>query len=51
MSVPQNRHSSFTLKVVPKRQSVMADLEERILIFYAHGMSTRDIATQMEFMG
>ncbi|MGB3585159.1 MAG: transposase [Tunicatimonas sp.] len=48
VSVPQDRQSSFTPQVVPKRHSVMADLEDRALSFYANGMSTRDIATQME---
>lgn len=48
VSVPQDRQSSFAPQVVPKRHSVMADLEDRVLSFYANGMSTRDIATQME---
>ena len=48
VSVPQDRQSSFVPQVVPKRHSVMADLEDRVLSFYANGMSTRDIATQME---
>lgn len=48
VSIPQDRQSSFTPQVVPKRHSVMADLEDRVLSFYANGMSTRDIGTQME---
>lgn len=48
VTVPRDRKSSFVPQVVPKGHSVMAELEDRVLSFYANGMSTRDISTQME---
>src|SRR5690606_6998854 len=47
IAMPQDRKSSFEPQVVKKGQSVMAELEERVLSLYAKGMSTRDIEEQM----
>jgi len=47
IAVPQDRKSSFEPQIVKKGQSVMAELEERVLSLYSKGMSTRDIEEQM----
>lgn len=47
IAMPQDRKASFEPQVVKKGQSVMAELEERVLSLYAKGMSTRDIEEQM----
>ena len=47
ISIPQDRKSSFEPQLVKKGQSVMAELEERVLSLYSKGMSTRDIEEQL----
>lgn len=47
IAMPQDRKADFEPQVVKKGQSVMAELEERVLSLYAKGMSTRDIEEQM----
>lgn len=43
ISVPRDRDSKFEPKVVKKRQSVLEDLQDKIIALYAKGMTTRDI--------
>jgi len=44
---PRDRQGSFEPKLVGKRQTRLAGLDEKILGLYAGGMSVRDIARQL----
>jgi putative transposase len=44
VKTPRDRKGSFRPKLVAKRQTRLAGLDERILSFYIGGMSVRDIA-------
>lgn len=43
IKVPRDRQSEFEPQVVRKRQTVLDDLEDKIVAMYAKGMTTRDI--------
>lgn len=45
---PRDREGSFEPQIVPKRQSNVAGIEDRVLGLYAKGMSTRDIAASVQ---
>jgi putative transposase len=47
MRTPRDRDGSFEPKLVAKRQSRLAGLDEKILGLYAGGMSTRDISDHL----
>jgi len=48
ISVPRDRDGSFEPLLVKKRQSRLAGFEEKILALSARGMTTRDIAAQLQ---
>ncbi|MFW5645397.1 MAG: IS256 family transposase [Bacteroidota bacterium] len=49
ISTPRDREGSFRPRTVEKRQRVLpGDLDEKILSLYSHGMSYRDIRSQIE---
>jgi putative transposase len=43
IEVPRDRKSDFEPKLIRKRQTVLDDLEDKIVAMYAKGMTTRDI--------
>lgn|SRR5512135_48624 len=43
LKVPRDRDSDFEPQLVKKRQTVLDDLEDKIVALYAKGMTTRDI--------
>jgi len=43
IKVPRDRKSSFEPQLIRKRQTVLDDLEDKIVAMYAKGMTTRDI--------
>jgi putative transposase len=47
VKTPRDRKGSFEPKLVAKRQTRLAGLDERILSFYIGGMSVRDIAQHL----
>ncbi|MBV9366605.1 MAG: transposase [Solirubrobacterales bacterium] len=47
MRTPRDRDASFQPRLVRKRQTRIAGLDERVLDMYAGGMSTRDIAAHL----
>ena len=47
VKTPRDRKGSFEPKLVAKRQTRLAGLDERILGLYAGGMSVRDIAQHL----
>jgi putative transposase len=47
VKTPRDRQGSFDPKLVAKRQTRLAGLDDRILGMYAGGMSVRDIATHL----
>jgi transposase-like protein len=50
IKVPRDRKSEFEPKVVKKRQTVLEDLQDKIIALYAKGMTTRDIQELIEDM-
>lgn len=48
IDVPQDRQSSFEPEVVKKRQKDISNIDQKIISMYAKGMTTRQIAEQME---
>jgi len=48
IKVPRDRDSTFTPKIVPKRCNTVSGIENIIISLYAKGMSTRDIANQID---
>jgi putative transposase len=45
---PRDRQGSFDPRLVAKRQTRLAGLDERVLDLYAGGMSVRDIASHLQ---
>ena len=43
LKVPRDRKSDFAPQLIRKRQTVLDDLEDKIVAMYAKGMTTRDI--------
>jgi putative transposase len=50
IKVPRDRNSEFEPQVVKKRQTVLEDLQDKIIALYAKGMTTRDIQEILEDM-
>ena len=43
LNIPRDRKSEFEPQLIKKRQTVLEDLENKIVALYAKGMTTRDI--------
>jgi len=48
IQVPRDRKGEFEPKIVPKYQRNVSGIEEKVISLYASGMSTRDIAEQVQ---
>jgi putative transposase len=48
LAIPRDRQGKFEPVLVPKHQRRLAGLDEKILVLYARGLSTRDISAQLE---
>ncbi len=48
IEVPRDREGSFEPQLVKKHQRRLAGFDEKVLAFYARGMSTREIQAQLE---
>jgi putative transposase len=48
LEVPRDRNSEFEPQIVKKRQSILDDLEDKIVALYSKGMTTRDIQDILE---
>ncbi len=48
VDVPQDRQSTFSPKVLPKRKKDISSIDEKIISMYAKGMSTRQISDTIE---
>ena len=48
LSVPQDRDSTFELKIVKKRQKDISAIDDKIISMYAKGMTTRQISEMIE---
>jgi transposase-like protein len=44
IDVPRDRLGEFSPQILPKHQSMSAEIEQRVVAMYASGMSTRDVA-------
>lgn len=50
ITVPRDRHASFSPQLLPKHQRRVPGFDERILSLYARGLSTREIAAHLQEM-
>ncbi|GCE09267.1 IS256 family transposase [Dictyobacter aurantiacus] len=50
LSIPRDRESSFEPQLIKKHQTRLEGLDEKILILYSHGLTTRDIQAQLQEM-
>lgn len=48
LNVPRDRNGDFEPKIVPKHQRSVNGIEDKILVLYATGMTTRDISEQIK---
>ena len=48
IQAPRDREGSFEPQIVPKRQTNVIGIEDKILALYAKGLSTRDISKALE---
>ena len=48
IDVPRDRNSEFDPKLIPKYQRDISGIEEKVILLYARGMSTRDIHDQLQ---
>lgn len=48
LAIPRDRQGEFEPVLVPKHQRRLAGLDEKILVLYARGLSTRDMSAQLE---
>ena len=48
IKTPRDREGTFEPQIVPKRQTMMHDVEDVVLSLYAKGMSMRDIAEAIQ---
>ncbi len=48
LAIPRDRNGEFEPVLVPKQQRRLAGLDEKILVLYARGLSTRDISAPLE---
>src|SRR4051812_46991115 len=47
IKTPRDRHGSFAPQILPKRQTRLAGLDDKILGLYAGGMTVRDISAHL----
>lgn len=47
IDVPRDRENSFEPQLIPKRKRMIDHIEDVVISFYAKGMSTQDISTQI----
>lgn len=47
VKTPRDRHGSFEPQILPKRQTRLAGLDEKVLGLYAGGMTVRDISAHL----
>ena len=48
VNIPQDRNSTFDPKIVKKRQKDISEIDQKIINMYARGLTTRQIAEQIE---
>jgi transposase-like protein len=48
IEVPRDRNGSFDPQMIKKRQRRLKGFDEKVIAFYARGMSTRDIQAQLQ---
>lgn len=48
IQAPRDREGSFEPQIIPKRQTNVIGIEDKILALYAKGLSTRDISKALE---
>src|ERR1051326_843301 len=48
IAVPRDRQAEFEPQLIKKGQTRLAGLDEKIIAFYARGMTTRDIQAQLQ---
>jgi len=48
LNIPLDRNGEFESKILPKHQRNITGIEDKIMVLYAAGMTTRDIAEQVK---
>ena len=48
IAIPRDRNGTFEPKLISKHQTRWKDLDSKIISLYAHGMTVRDIQSQLE---
>lgn len=48
IDVPRDREVEFQLKIFPKYKRDISSIEEKVIILYTRGMSTREIHDQIK---
>lgn len=48
LAIPRDRNADFEPRIVPKRQTRLDGFDEKVLAFYARGMTVRDIQSQLK---
>ena len=48
INVPQDRNSTFEPKIVRKRQKDLSEIDQKIILMYAKGLTTRQISDTIE---
>src|SRR5699024_11871750 len=48
INVPRDRDASFNPELIPKRQTDVSAIENKVISMYARGMSQRDISATIE---
>lgn len=48
IDIPRDRNGEFQTKIIKKHETVITELDKKIIGLYARGMSTRDIQAELE---
>ena len=48
LNIPRDRNGEFEPKILPKYQRNITGIEDKIMVLYAAGMTTRDISEQVK---
>ena len=50
LKIPRDRQGEFEPQIVPKHETVLSDLDDKVISLYGKGMSTRDITDTLNDM-
>lgn len=50
LKIPRDRNGDFEPQIIPKHETVLTDLDDKVIALYGKGMSTRDITETLNEM-